>query len=85
MKTNWTFALAAFCFIFASMPVGAKPAAWRDIYRNDRGWQSVSRDNDGNRVVVTAVEQNRAATAVVTTYNPNGTVKNSFSQRLNRR
>lgn len=85
MKTNWTIALAAILFILGCAPAKTKPTQWRDVYRNNQGWQSVATDSNGNKVVVTAKEQNKAATAVVTTYNRDGSVKGSFSQRLPRR
>ena len=66
MKTNWTFALAAFCFIFASTPVEAKPPnsnqSVRAAYPN------------GVTTTSTGYRQATADVVIVTVYGPKGNV-----------
>ena len=66
MKTNWTFTLAAFCFILGSTPVEAKPpnATQSAQYKFPNGVTSTA----------TGFGQTNKNVVIVTVYGPNGTV-----------
>ena len=66
MKTNLTFALAAFCFILGSTPVEAKPP---------NATQSVQATYpNGVTTKSTGFGQTKTNVVIVTVYGPNGTV-----------
>ena len=66
MKTNWTFALAAFCFILGSTSVEAKPP---------NANQSVQATYpNGVKTTSTGFGQTKTNVVIVTVYKPNGTV-----------
>ena len=66
MKTNWTFALAAFCFILGSTPVEAKPP---------NANQSVQATYpNGVTTTSTGYRQATADVVIVTVYGSNGSV-----------
>ena len=66
MKTNWTFALAAFCFILGSTPVEAKPP---------NATQSVQATYpNGVTTKSTGFAQTNKNVVIVTVYGPGGNV-----------